>query len=237
MAARGSGPARRARRCRIGWNGRLRPPVGLEGIDENVFFERVTRMFGGHDTPDPELVRPILDCCDDGRGSCRGSAAPAPVGRVVAAEHARHSLEEDVLVDPLRPQEAEGRPFQPSDSGGRAKQVPIRAQPPAPARLRSDLDGQVGAARRSRCPSETDVVGWPMPAERPVGRQTVGQLRRRGCWLVRTGLRVLPRRIRRRHPAGRRRRSQQRSQPRRVAGRLDRGLRLVERRVATRRRR
>jgi hypothetical protein len=30
-----------------------------EGIDENVFFERVTRMFGGHDTPDPELVRAI----------------------------------------------------------------------------------------------------------------------------------------------------------------------------------
>jgi hypothetical protein len=36
-----------------------------EGIDENVFFERVTRMFGGHDTPDPELVRAILDSYRD----------------------------------------------------------------------------------------------------------------------------------------------------------------------------
>jgi hypothetical protein len=36
-----------------------------EGLDENVFFERVTRMFGGHDTPDPELVRAILDSYRD----------------------------------------------------------------------------------------------------------------------------------------------------------------------------
>jgi hypothetical protein len=36
-----------------------------QGIEESVFFERVTRMFTGHDTPDPELVRSILDSYRD----------------------------------------------------------------------------------------------------------------------------------------------------------------------------
>jgi hypothetical protein len=36
-----------------------------EGMDEHVFFDRVARMFGGHDTPDPELVRAILDSYRD----------------------------------------------------------------------------------------------------------------------------------------------------------------------------
>ena len=36
-----------------------------QGIDENQFFERVAAMFGGHDTPDPELVRAVLDSYRD----------------------------------------------------------------------------------------------------------------------------------------------------------------------------
>jgi hypothetical protein len=36
-----------------------------QGIDEGVFFERVAHLFGGHDTPDPELVREILDSYRD----------------------------------------------------------------------------------------------------------------------------------------------------------------------------
>jgi len=36
-----------------------------QGIDESVFFERVSHLFGGHDTPDPELVRSILDSYRD----------------------------------------------------------------------------------------------------------------------------------------------------------------------------
>ncbi len=36
-----------------------------QGIDEGLFFERVARMFGGHDTPDPDLVRAILESYRD----------------------------------------------------------------------------------------------------------------------------------------------------------------------------
>jgi hypothetical protein len=36
-----------------------------QSIDEGVYFERVARMFSGHDTPDPELVRAILDSYRD----------------------------------------------------------------------------------------------------------------------------------------------------------------------------
>ena len=36
-----------------------------QGIDEATFFERVARMFGGHDTPDPELVRAVLESYRD----------------------------------------------------------------------------------------------------------------------------------------------------------------------------
>jgi hypothetical protein len=36
-----------------------------QGVDETVFFERVARMFTGHDTPDPELVRAVLDSYRD----------------------------------------------------------------------------------------------------------------------------------------------------------------------------
>ena len=36
-----------------------------QGIDEGLFFERVARMFSGHDTPDPEMVRAILDSYRD----------------------------------------------------------------------------------------------------------------------------------------------------------------------------
>jgi hypothetical protein len=35
------------------------------GIDESDFFERVAHLFTGHDTPDPELVRAILDSYRD----------------------------------------------------------------------------------------------------------------------------------------------------------------------------
>ena len=36
-----------------------------QGVDEGTFFERVARMFTGHDTPDPELVRAVLDSYRD----------------------------------------------------------------------------------------------------------------------------------------------------------------------------
>ncbi len=36
-----------------------------QGIDELTFFDRVARMFGGHDTPDAELVRAVLDSYRD----------------------------------------------------------------------------------------------------------------------------------------------------------------------------
>ncbi|HYI21800.1 MAG TPA: hypothetical protein VEX62_04105 [Candidatus Limnocylindrales bacterium] len=36
-----------------------------QGIDESTFFERVAKMFGGHDTPDPELVRAVLESYRD----------------------------------------------------------------------------------------------------------------------------------------------------------------------------
>jgi hypothetical protein len=36
-----------------------------QGIDESLFFERVARMFTGHDTPDPELVRAVLESYRD----------------------------------------------------------------------------------------------------------------------------------------------------------------------------
>ena len=35
------------------------------GIDEETYFERVAGMFRGHDTPDAELVRAILDSYRD----------------------------------------------------------------------------------------------------------------------------------------------------------------------------
>ena len=37
-------------------------------MEEATFFERVTRMFRGHDTPDPELVRKVLDSYRDPEG-------------------------------------------------------------------------------------------------------------------------------------------------------------------------
>ncbi|MGI8929155.1 MAG: hypothetical protein ACR2H0_06800 [Candidatus Limnocylindrales bacterium] len=36
-----------------------------QGIDGGLFFERVATMFSGHDTPDPEMVRAILDSYRD----------------------------------------------------------------------------------------------------------------------------------------------------------------------------
>jgi hypothetical protein len=36
-----------------------------EGVDESTFFGRVSRMFGGHDTPDPELIRAVLESYRD----------------------------------------------------------------------------------------------------------------------------------------------------------------------------
>ena len=36
-----------------------------QGIDEALFFERVARMFGGHDAPDPEIVRAVLESYRD----------------------------------------------------------------------------------------------------------------------------------------------------------------------------
>ena len=36
-----------------------------QGIDEGTFFERVAKMFGGHDAPDPELVRAVLESYRD----------------------------------------------------------------------------------------------------------------------------------------------------------------------------
>ncbi len=66
-----------------------------EGIDENVFFERVTRMFGGHDTPDPELVRAILD-------SYRDPSSQQIVLRTqdnLSARHVEHGELVGLLVD------------------------------------------------------------------------------------------------------------------------------------------
>jgi hypothetical protein len=34
--------------------------VDVIAMEEATFFERVARMFRGHDTPDPELVRTVL---------------------------------------------------------------------------------------------------------------------------------------------------------------------------------
>lgn len=36
-----------------------------QGIDEGLFFQRVARMFSGHDTPDPQMVRAVLDSYRD----------------------------------------------------------------------------------------------------------------------------------------------------------------------------
>jgi hypothetical protein len=64
-------------------------------IDEAAFFDRVARMFRGHDTPDEELVRAILD-------SYRDPDAPAGVLSPrddLAGRHAEHGQLVGMLVE------------------------------------------------------------------------------------------------------------------------------------------
>jgi hypothetical protein len=65
------------------------------GIDEGMFFERVTRMFTGHDAPDPELVRAILDSYRDPESTL---VALRPQ-ETLAARHAEHGELVGLLVE------------------------------------------------------------------------------------------------------------------------------------------
>lgn len=64
-------------------------------IDESAFFDRVARMFRGHDAPDEELVRAILE-------SYRDPAAPANELRPrddLAGRHVEHGVLVGMLVE------------------------------------------------------------------------------------------------------------------------------------------
>ena len=66
-----------------------------EGIDEESFFGRIARMYGGHDTPDEELVRAVLDSYRE----------PGPAGAELrthdelAARHADHGTIVGMLAE------------------------------------------------------------------------------------------------------------------------------------------
>ena len=65
------------------------------GMDEEAFFERVARMYRGHDTPDEELVRQVL-------ASYRDSPAGATdvrTGDDLAARHVDHGTIVGMLVE------------------------------------------------------------------------------------------------------------------------------------------
>jgi hypothetical protein len=66
-----------------------------QGIDEGLFFERVARMFGGHDTPDPELVRAVLDSYRDPQ---EAQVALRPQD-ALTARHAEHGELVGLLVE------------------------------------------------------------------------------------------------------------------------------------------
>lgn len=66
-----------------------------QGIDEGVYFERVARMFSGHDAPDPELVRAILDSYRDPAAS---QVALRPVDDLTA-RHVEHGELVGLLVE------------------------------------------------------------------------------------------------------------------------------------------
>lgn len=66
-----------------------------QGIDEGLFFERVARMFSGHDTPDPELVRAILDSYRD-PSSAQVALRPQDA---LTARHAEHGELVGLLVE------------------------------------------------------------------------------------------------------------------------------------------
>ena len=66
-----------------------------QGVEESIFFERVAKMFVGHDTPDPELVRAVLD-------SYRDPGAPQVSLRAqdaLTARHAEHGELVGLLVE------------------------------------------------------------------------------------------------------------------------------------------
>jgi hypothetical protein len=65
------------------------------GIDESDFFERVAHLFTGHDTPDPELVRAILDSYRDPE-SLQVALRPADE---LTARHAEHGELVGLLVE------------------------------------------------------------------------------------------------------------------------------------------
>lgn len=65
------------------------------GIDEDTFFERAARMFRGHDTPEPELVRAILDSYRDPSSS---TVQLRPQDELTA-RHAEHGEICGMLVD------------------------------------------------------------------------------------------------------------------------------------------
>ena len=66
-----------------------------QGIDEGLFFERVAHLFSGHDTPDSELVRAILDSYRD-PGSNQVALRP---NDDLTARHAEHGELVGILAD------------------------------------------------------------------------------------------------------------------------------------------
>jgi hypothetical protein len=65
------------------------------GIDEETYFERVAAMFRGHDTPDPELVRAVLDSYRD-PASATVTIRPEDE---LTTRHAEHGEIVGMLVD------------------------------------------------------------------------------------------------------------------------------------------
>ena len=65
------------------------------GIDEETYFERVAGMFRGHDTPDPELVRAILDSYRDPASS----AVTIRTDDELTSRHAEHGEIVGMLVE------------------------------------------------------------------------------------------------------------------------------------------
>jgi hypothetical protein len=65
------------------------------GMDEATFFERVARMFHGHDTPDSELVRAVLDSYRD---PASGLVALRPEDNL-ASRHVEHGELVGLLVE------------------------------------------------------------------------------------------------------------------------------------------
>ena len=66
-----------------------------QGIDEDLFFERVARMFSGHDTPDSEMVRAILDSYRD-PASAQVALRPQDA---LTARHVEHGELVGLLVE------------------------------------------------------------------------------------------------------------------------------------------